>query len=1353
MKKLLLFFMSLYSFIAFGQLSENFEGTTFPPTGWAVFDNGVGPVVSWARTTNTTLTRNGSVGAAYLNREAVAVGQTASDWLVTPQVAVPASGQLQLRFFTRQTLATNEGSIYSIRVSTASQNNIADFTSVPQTWTELTLNTTFNVYEQKIVNLNAFAGQNIYIAFVMENNNGDRWLIDDVKIDQPCTINTNLNAVPNATSATLSWTSQSATGPWEIEYGPVGFTQGTGTIVSAPTNPFVLTGLQAITEYSYYVRTVCDPDLSGPWSATPRDFTTTALPPVCGGSFVDSGSVGGNYGNNENTTTLICPTNPGDLVTVTFTSFNLESNWDFLRVYDGNSAAAPLLGTYSGTTLPPAITASSINGCLTFVFTSDVSGTRAGWTADVTCAPAPTCPKPTVVTVSTITSNSAQVSWTNNAPSATSFEVIWLPAGSPAPTAASTGVVTPSSPYTITGLSSQTTYDVYVRALCQPGGTDVGDWSVKATFSTTPNYCAGDHFYDLGGPTGNYPNNVTAANGTTTICPENPGDVVTVYFNSFELISSVGDSLTIYDGDSTTGTPVGTYFGTNIIPSYTATSPTGCLTFVFTSNGTQNAPGWDATILCAPPCPSITAVLNSSTPAIGSENVIRICQGQSVEFNGSGVFAADGTGATYTWNFGDGGTATGPSASHVFTNEGIYLVNLFITDANGCRSTNRLNQLVYVSTTPSFSGITISDDEICLGQSTTITGVATPTPFIRDCAPPVSGTTFLPDGSGVSYQTSIPVDCFPFGSTITSASQITSVCLNMEHSYLGDLEIRLVSPTGQSVILKAYPGGGTTYLGCPLDDPAVGPGTGRDYCFTSTASSLLVNGPTSDCGTPSRASVNAGNYLPVGSFSSLIGSSLNGNWSLIVTDNLGIDNGYIFSWSINFDSTLLPTDYQFTPTIASSNWSADSTITATNGEQITVTPTATGTQCYTYNVTDNFGCTYSQQVCLQVNPGVELNSIQAAPAICQGDNGIFTFTGTPDTTVTFNIDGGANQTVLLDANGTAQVTLVGLVNTSTINATYITAPAIPTTGNAIAAVGGSNPNNAVGAILAAGTTASTANSLLINAANPTTTLTLANDVPTGTPITISIAKNNNASSVTIVDGPSTLLFNTGTLNQIQHVTFIKGTNSNTITINRNNGNTLLDGVSYSYDELGCDRPLNIIATQVVDEIPTLAVINPLICVGGNGSFQINGGPNDTIGYSLNGGAVQTVTLDAQGVANVDITNPNSSITIELLDVNGNCVLSTPVTDIINVENCEIPKGISPNGDGKNDNLDLSNFNVSNLEIFNRHGRKVYSKSNYSNEWFGQSDKGDDLPDATYYFVIEFNDSPTKTGWIYINRQY
>ncbi len=89
---------------------------------------------------------------------------------------------------------------------------------------------------------------------------------------------------------------------------------------------------------------------------------------------------------------------------------------------------------------------------------------------------------------------------------------------------------------------------------------------------------------------------------------------------------------------------------------------------------------------------------------------------------------------------------------------------------------------------------------------------------------------------------------------------------------------------------------------------------------------------------------------------------------------------------------------------------------------------------------------------------------------------------------------------------------------------------------------------------------------------------------------------------------------------------------------------------------------------------------------------------------------------------------------------------------INVIGCEIPKGISPNNDGDNDVWDLSGYDIRKVEIFNRYGTKVYSKANYSDEWFGQSDNGNELPDGTYYYVIEFNDLPAKTGWVYINRQ-
>ncbi len=84
--------------------------------------------------------------------------------------------------------------------------------------------------------------------------------------------------------------------------------------------------------------------------------------------------------------------------------------------------------------------------------------------------------------------------------------------------------------------------------------------------------------------------------------------------------------------------------------------------------------------------------------------------------------------------------------------------------------------------------------------------------------------------------------------------------------------------------------------------------------------------------------------------------------------------------------------------------------------------------------------------------------------------------------------------------------------------------------------------------------------------------------------------------------------------------------------------------------------------------------------------------------------------------------------------------------------CSIPKGISPNNDGKNDEFDLSGLGVKELTIFNRYGVKVYAYKNYTNQWKGQSDDGKELPDATYYYAISKSDGQTVTGWVYLNRQ-
>ncbi|MSP84857.1 MAG: hypothetical protein EXR18_03390, partial [Flavobacteriaceae bacterium] len=227
----------------------------------------------------------------------------------------------------------------------------------------------------------------------------------------------------------------------------------------------------------------------------------------------------------------------------------------------------------------------------------------AGWLANITCAPIPTCTRPSALTSSAITATSVSVGWTQAAnPSGstpTTWQYIALPCGTSAPTAISTGwLPATSNPFVITaGLTSGTCYDIYVRAACS--ATDISSWSLLPVSVTTLPGCGGS-FYDLGGPNGLYPNNITAATGTIAICPSIPGQVVTVTFNSFATQSGL-DLLKVYDGDVATGTLVGTFSGTATIGPFTATNASGCLTFVFTSNATTNAAGWDASVTCGPP--------------------------------------------------------------------------------------------------------------------------------------------------------------------------------------------------------------------------------------------------------------------------------------------------------------------------------------------------------------------------------------------------------------------------------------------------------------------------------------------------------------------------------------------------------------------------------------------------------------------------------------------------------------------------------------------------------------------------------------------------------------------------------
>ncbi len=89
---------------------------------------------------------------------------------------------------------------------------------------------------------------------------------------------------------------------------------------------------------------------------------------------------------------------------------------------------------------------------------------------------------------------------------------------------------------------------------------------------------------------------------------------------------------------------------------------------------------------------------------------------------------------------------------------------------------------------------------------------------------------------------------------------------------------------------------------------------------------------------------------------------------------------------------------------------------------------------------------------------------------------------------------------------------------------------------------------------------------------------------------------------------------------------------------------------------------------------------------------------------------------------------------------------------VTVVSCTIPKGISPNGDGLNDALDLARYRPAKVSIFNRYGKEVYMHGpGYTNQWVGQDKSGKLLPEGTYYYHV-LTATEELTGYVQLVRE-
>ena len=537
------------------------------------------------------------------------------------------------------------------------------------------------------------------------------------------------------------------------------------------------------------------------------------------------------------------------------------------------------------------------------------------------------------------------------------------------------------------------------------------------------NACSGV-FTDSGGLNGDYSPN---QNITTTICSNSMGITATHVQLTFSNVDiREGDVLTVYDGPSVAaGTLLGTHADFNGDPVFifqaSSANTSGCLTLVFTSDGSDEGTGWRATMNCVRSCQQIFADLASSTPAVepAENGWIDACPGTRIFLNGQGIYPQNGLiyqhsdfTSSFSWDFGDGGTAVGPTVSHIYDEPGGYTIQLTITDQLGCKNINFIGQRVRIAPRPRFNIAGDIPSEVCAQDTLTLSAIVNDSSSVYEMSVLPGVSTFstggivadslpLPDGNGVCYTSAIEINSFSPGQTLQSIDDLEGVCVVMEHSFLHDLEISITCPSGVRVITHNFisppstGGAGATLLGVPNDPDnppgSIQPGIGWEYCWSADATQGTWRQYATNF---NPGTMPAGDYNSFQSLNSLIGCPLNGAWTLEVCDRWAIDNGFIFEWSINFAPEIFPELETFSPSILDYSWQNNPTVTYFSPDSIQAVPQNAGTAAYNFTVTDEFGCVWDSLVNVQVLPPThpdcssceDVYNDQEDVEICQGQS-------------------------------------------------------------------------------------------------------------------------------------------------------------------------------------------------------------------------------------------------------------------------------------------------------------------------------------------------------------------------------
>lgn len=381
----------------------------------------------------------------------------------------------------------------------------------------------------------------------------------------------------------------------------------------------------------------------------------------CSGEFLDNGGIGDYYNSTDGSIT-IAPEN-ANVVSVTFNSFFLESNFDYVYIYDGSSTSSPLIGRYSGNSLEGEEIFSS-GEAITIRQTTDGSVTYSGFEAEWSCI-GPDSPPVINFSASPEITCDGIVSFTDESVNATSWE--WnFGDGTTSQEQHPEKVYSTSGTYTVTlnacnenGCTEQVMTDYITVSL-----DGICDRTMPSSGNDLYTHCSGS-LLDNGG-TEDYSNNT---NGSVTIAPENAASV-TLTFNSFSFESNF-DYLYVYDGASTTSPLIGRYSGSTLPEGGQITSSGGAITIRQTTDGSVLYPGFELQWECEEidPRPDVDFSVSSQVSCDGN-----------ITFTDESGNEPD----SWEWNFGDGSTSQEQHPEKVYNTSGTYTITLVACNEHGC---------------------------------------------------------------------------------------------------------------------------------------------------------------------------------------------------------------------------------------------------------------------------------------------------------------------------------------------------------------------------------------------------------------------------------------------------------------------------------------------------------------------------------------------------------------------------------------------------------------------------------------------------------------------------------------------